>query len=242
MDLYNILVDISKYLRVPGILVSLIFLVRIIKPVSFISAGIIEQRMFSKDKLFLLRVSKHLIYTFYCILFFISIATLEFEPSLCIVYSSILLGVIILCTIILINTGEVKGKILEKIQKKHWLRALHIILLFIFIILVFQSLYYILLAVIKKGTYNDMDLIILIIMIFVFTSLLPSLRGQISKFMNISNEKNAYWRCQKYQKWYLLHAINKDTVLLGDKSNYKLCSQVKIMKLEDLYNETLYIE
>ncbi|WP_342490795.1 hypothetical protein MKX52_12495 [Bacillus sp. FSL R5-0422] len=242
MDLYNILVDISKYLRIPGILVSLIFFMRIIKPVSFISAGIIEQRMFSKDKLFLLRVSKHLIYTLYCILFFISIATLEFEPSLCIVYFSILLAVIILCNIILINTGEVKGKILEKIQEKHWLRALHIILLFIFIILIFQSLYYILLTVVKNGTYNDMDLIILIIMIFVFTSLLPSLRGQISKFMNISNEKYAYWRCQEYQKWYLLHAINKDTVLLGDKSNYKLCSQVKIMKLEDLYNEILYIE
>ncbi|BBP90978.1 hypothetical protein BsIDN1_45960 [Bacillus safensis] len=38
------------------------------------------------------------------------------------------------------------------------------------------------------------------------------------------------------QKWYILHAVNKELILLGNHPKEKLCTVTKIIKLEDLCN------
>lgn len=44
------------------------------------------------------------------------------------------------------------------------------------------------------------------------------------------------------KSWCVLHAINKELILLGNNPKPKLCTETKIIKLEDLCNIKMSIE
>ncbi|WP_371175930.1 hypothetical protein ABKQ09_10130 [Bacillus atrophaeus] len=60
--------------------------------------------------------------------------------------------------------------------------------------------------------------------------------NSFSKFIKWSHEQSVYIEDEKKQKWYILYSINKETVLLGNKNEQRLCSKTMIKRKEELYN------
>ncbi|MEH7650837.1 hypothetical protein, partial [Bacillus safensis] len=103
------------------------------------------------------------------------------------------------------------------------------------------------------GAYNDVfslvgevkswkGLLVIGSTLFVLTLPLPAVIYPVAKLGDWYKRKTTYWIDDKNNKWYLIHPVDKQVILLGDHREYNLCKKTMFLKKEDLYGKTIHIE
>ncbi|WP_369546542.1 hypothetical protein [Bacillus velezensis] len=234
MDLDQALNELFKLLKIP-VLACIFFILKNIKPVSFFSANVVEQRLFSKEQLFGFKVIKHILNTLFWMIVLYP-ATFYLRgiipgPNDLFSYVIVILGGIIWGVIVIINEGS-----FSKIKSSRLCKGIFVTVFMVCLILFYTQLYNFFIDSLLSEEFNLKILGISMLVLFLFTLPIPFILIPISKFIKWSNEQSVYIEDEKKQKWYILYSINKETVLLGNKNEQRLCSKTMIKRKEELYN------
>ncbi|MFP3855876.1 MULTISPECIES: hypothetical protein [Bacillus amyloliquefaciens group] len=234
MDLDQALNELFKLLKIP-VLACIFFILKNIKPVSFFSANVVEQRLFSKEQLFGFKVIKHILNTLFWMIVLYP-ATFYLRgiipgPNDLFSYVIVIFGGIIWGVIVIINEGA-----FSKIKSSRLCKGIFVTVFMVCLILFYTQLYNFFIDSLLSEEFNLKILGISMLVLFLFTLPIPFILIPISKFIKWSNEQSVYIEDEKKQKWYILYSINKETVLLGNKNEQRLCSKTMIKRKEELYN------
>ncbi|MED1774995.1 hypothetical protein ABE385_14595 [Bacillus velezensis] len=234
MDLDQALNELFKLLKIP-VLACIFFILKNIKPVSFFSANVVEQRLFSKEQLFGFKVIKHILNTLFWMIVLYP-ATFYLRgiipgPNDLFSYVIVIFGGIIWGVIVIINEGA-----FSKIKSSRLCKCIFVTVFMVCLILFYTQLYNFFIDSLLSEEFNLKILGISMLVLFLFTLPIPFILIPISKFIKWSNEQSVYIEDEKKQKWYILYSINKETVLLGNKNEQRLCSKTMIKRKEELYN------
>ncbi|MGC2840437.1 hypothetical protein ACOBP9_01000 [Bacillus velezensis] len=234
MDLDQALNELFKLLKIP-VLACIFFILKNIKPVSFFSANVVEQRLFSKEQLFGFKVIKHILNTLFWMIVLYP-ATFYLRgiipgPNDLFSYVIVIFGGIIWGVIVIINEGA-----FSKIKSSRLCKGIFVTVFMVCLILFYTQLYNFFIDSLLSEEFNLKIFGISMLVLFLFTLPIPFILIPISKFIKWSNEQSVYIEDEKKQKWYILYSINKETVLLGNKNEQRLCSKTMIKRKEELYN------
>ncbi|MCY7940494.1 hypothetical protein MOC27_14225 [Bacillus inaquosorum] len=232
---------------VPTIAITSIFiavnLFKVFQPITMFSSVVFEQKLFSKEKMFIVKLCKYIFYTLAWMIIFASLGeTLreklnwEYNRNWS-VTAEVLIGIII---IVLVSLNEIRNpeRKMYKIKSngffKIFMVCLYLLLLFIFYIQV-----YLLLAF---PQFKEFDMLTAaILMFFITCAAIPVISGIIFKSINLTNEKHVFIEDEDKNEWFILHPISKEVILLGDKFDPRLCTKTMVVKLEDLYNKPIKV-
>ncbi|KAA6448580.1 hypothetical protein [Bacillus swezeyi] len=245
MELEIVLNKLANSLGIPSVIVPLFFLLRMFKPLSFFSANVVEQRMFSKERIFYFKAFKHVFYTFFWMSTLFSTAFylkdfVDWEPNNVYFYLVLVVGELVWFFIFLINQDALHYRTVSFVKNNRLIKSLLVIIFMGCLWSVYMPFYQLLLLSFETST---LMIGISIGTIFIVTSFIPFILRPISRLIKWSTVKTVYIRDKEQgRKWFVLYAINQDTVLLGDSSEVKACKENMIMKIEDLYNRPIKIE
>ncbi|KEP29394.1 hypothetical protein QNH25_08535 [Bacillus safensis] len=256
MDYFGFL----KTMGIPGNLAAatilFIIIFKLIRPINLLSSSIFEQKLLTKDMVILLLSIKYLGQTLWWVLINLSILYIfdvpswTGDPDLSPMIGSIFfaIGAPTFFLIYAINS--------EFPSKLNRLRV-RILLVILFMICLF-CYYFPLNGTVVTNVFVENPIGKLAIIMGCTTVLclpIPALMKQISKFLywtkekyilvsdiDLANEQNNLESDLNKKSWYVLHAINKELILLGNNPKPKLCTETKIIKLEDLCNIKMSIE
>ncbi|WP_342474692.1 hypothetical protein NST32_05230 [Bacillus sp. FSL L8-0215] len=241
MDFKDIIKDLSEFLKIPGISLPIIFLLSALKPISFISAGIIEKKFFSKEKLFIFYVFNYFSLTvFLTVIFYLFYELIPLNPDYYRNYVFILtwfwmiLGFfIVLCSMNI--------SFLQRVKMITWLKNLIIIIYLLLTFFLFIGVYNDVFSV--AGEVKSWKEFLVLVSILLFITLpLPTIIYPAAKLGDWYKQKTTYWIDDKNNKWYLIHPVDKQVILVGDHKDYNLCNKTMFLKKEDLYEKTIHIE
>ncbi|WP_254505649.1 hypothetical protein [Bacillus altitudinis] len=240
MDINEILKGLKEYYKIPSIVVTLIIVFSAIRPISFISAGIVEKKFFSKEKLFFFNAVKHIFHTLlWTIILYTGATFILIKINEDAKVSILILGQFIWLLIQSTFTNK-ESKISRIITSNKWLKCIVVILFFACFLCFYLAFYNMVLAIDNGGTFKEVLVIGLIL--FIITLPVPSIMKPIFKCIKWYTDRVLYWEDKEKNKWYLIHLIDKNSFLVGDHKDYILCKKTKLLKKEDLYGKTFHIE
>ncbi|WP_307892584.1 hypothetical protein [Bacillus swezeyi] len=263
MDVFSLLksIGLPGYIAAAGILVY-IFVITF-RPITLLSANIFEKKLFSKERLFLLMSWSHLWQTAFWTSVFFSIVNLtgvpkwtaETNSSTLVSTVAVFLGELLFLLIFLVN-NKVDSRFLN-FFKEYWARCLLAVAFVICLSIFYFALNGLIVGNIEGENQVD-KLIAILVLSFSFSLPIPALMKPVSKLIEWSKEKHIFIKEESEQEshhntptseeshdkgnWYVLHAINKELILLGNNSNPKLCTETKIIKIEELCDKKMFIE
>ncbi|WP_440097217.1 hypothetical protein ACTDI5_06990 [Bacillus paralicheniformis] len=263
MDVFSLLMKIGLpgYIASGGILVY-IFVITF-RPITLLSSNTFEKKLFSKERLFLLMSWSHLWQTafwtslFFCMITLIGVPkwTAEINSSTLVSTIAVFLGELLFLLIVLVN-NKVDSKILN-FFKAYWARCL-LAVTFVTCLFIFYFALNGLIVDSIEGENQVDKLTAILVLSFSFSLPIPALMKPVSKLIEWSKEKHIIIKEESEQEshhdtptseksagngnWYVLHAINKELILLGNKPNPKLCTETKVIKIEELCNKKMFIE
>ncbi|AUS10702.1 hypothetical protein P5630_14460 [Bacillus subtilis] len=219
---------------IPSVLGTLGYLLlQIIKlwnPVTVFSSSVVERKFYSKEKLLIIRFSTYIFSVLAWMTGFVSMAhlTSKFKWDSKLLLIEICGGILVIIFFILsVKNKKIKSKILLVITVFSYMVSF----------LIFYTGLNGLLLPFQNGDRNEIMALLLIS--FFFSCYIPILFQPFKKIYEPS--KNVYIEYEG-DKWYILHAINKDYLLLGNESDHKSCSTTMIKKKENLYDKPIEIE
>ncbi len=236
MSLDQALNELFKLLKIP-VIGCIFFILKNIKPVSFFSANVVEQRLFSKEQMFSFKVIKHILTTlFWVIVLYPTTFYLRGiipGPNDLSSYVIVIVGGIIWSVVKITNEGA-----FSKIKSSRLCKGFFVVVFMVCLILFYTQLYSFFIDSLlpEKGKFNLKVFGGSLLVLFLFTLPIPFILIPISKFIRWSTEQSVYIEDEKKQKWYILYSINKETVLLGNKNEQRLCTKTMIKRKEELYN------
>ncbi|NPC93638.1 hypothetical protein HOO54_15705 [Bacillus sp. WMMC1349] len=269
MDVFSLLksIGLPGYIAAGGILVY-IFVAKL-RPITLLSANIFEKKLFSKEKLFLLMIWRHLWHTAFWSSFFFSIVILTGIPKWTVDINSSssvgtvfgIFGELLFVLIFLLNDPKYKEEDsrISNFFKAYWARCLLAITFVICLSIFYFAFNGFIVGSTEGGNQVD-KLIVILVVSFILSLPIPVLMKSVSKLLEWSKEKHIFIKEEYEQEsqhnipiseerhnhekgqWYVLHAINKELILLGNESNPKLCTETKVIKLEELCDKTMFIE
>ncbi|MGK9488521.1 hypothetical protein [Bacillus pumilus] len=241
MDINEVLKVIKEYYKVPSIVVAIFFLFKSIKPISFISAGILEKKFFSKEKLFIFKTGKYIIHTLFCtIILYIGATFVSIKINGDFMIFLLYLGEFLLLLIVSTYTNK-ETSVSKSITSNKWLKSL-VIILFIACFLCFYFTFYNMVLAIDFDHQSYKEVLVIGLMLFILTLPVPLIMKPVSIFLNWYTNRVLYWEDNEKNKWYLIHLIDKSSFLVGDHRDYISCQRTMLLKKEDLYGKTLHIE
>lgn len=233
----------------PTIVISGVFiainLFKVFQPITMFSSVVFEQKLFSKERMFIVRACKYMFYTFAWMVIFAALGeklkekfNWDYNGKLS-VTAEILIAVITIIVVLLNLVKEPKRtmfKIKNNIYFKLFMVCSYVILLFIF----YTEVYFL----IAFSQFNDVKLLTAaVVVFFVACAAIPVVSTTVlNATVDWSTKKNVFIEDEYNKRWYILHPINKEVILLGNKSEPALCTETVIMKLEDLYKVPIKIE
>ncbi|MEC1409814.1 hypothetical protein P9C93_04260 [Bacillus safensis] len=261
MEFYELLkpFGIPSYIAALAVLSYLVF--KKIRPISLLSSNIFEKKLFSKDQLFSLFILRYFgetvmwMFINLVIIYIFGAPDWTGNPSQSQFVASIasLIGSVIFVVILIVNERKEKY---PQFLDLNWVRGIAFFL-FLCCVLIFYFSF--------NGTLiHDIGseisigaLIFILILVFIFYLPIPIIMRSSLKFVYDRKEQNIYICANELRetdnpingndeinqhKWYILHAVNKELILLGNHPKEKLCTVTKIIKLEDLCNIKMSIE
>lgn len=240
MDLKEFIKEISEYIKIPGIVLPIIFFLGTLKPISFISAGIVERKFFSKEKLFFFKTGKLFLHTLLwaCVMFSgatFMLVDINENVFLVMLFLGELLWLLILST----QTNKESGIPKKVASNKLW-KFTVVISFFVCLLFVYCSTYKMFLNIDNGGTFRGALVIGLIL--FLLTLPVPFLMKPVLILLEWYETKGLYWEDNEKNKWYLIHLIDKNSFLVGDNKDYILCNKTMLLKKEDLYGKIIKVE
>lgn len=233
--------ELLSYFEVPSYVILLVglalYLIRILNPITLFSSNVVEQMLFSKEQMFSLKVIKHILNTLFwvIVLYPTTFYLRDVIPGPNDFYSYVIafVGGIIWGIVKITNEGA-----FSKIKSSRLCKGLFVLVFMICLILFYMELYsfFIELPFLEKEKFNLKVFGWSMLVLFLFTLPIPFILKPISKIIKWSSEQIVYIEDEKKQKWYILYSINKETVLLGNKNEYRLCTKTMIKRKEELYN------
>ncbi|MEK5082536.1 hypothetical protein [Bacillus sp. FSL H8-0515] len=262
MDVVGLLksIGIPGYVAAAGILVY--GLVVTFRPITTLTANIFEKKLFSKEKLFIVMIWRHFWQTVFWTAAFLSILsltnlpewTVNFNTSTTVGTITATIGEILFVIILFIKEFEDKDCGFSNFFKPYWRRCSVVIIFVTCLILFYVALDGFIIGSSKDE--NQLTKLIYILGIpFVFSLPVPFLMRPVSRLVEWSRDKyividrseqerpqNPSTNEESDNCWYVLHAISKELILLGNKPNPKLCTETKIIKLEELCDKKMFIK
>ncbi|UZD75319.1 hypothetical protein [Bacillus siamensis] len=272
MDVFSLLksIGIPGSVAAGGILIYLFGVT--FRPITLLSANAFEKKLFSKEKLFLLMSWQHFWQTMLWMCVFLSFTislnvqkwAINQKLSSTVGSIAIVVGELIFFLILAVKDSKKenpKWNILKSKPMKIVLSVLFILCLGVFYIS-FDG--FIVGSALQEKGLNKF--ILLLIFPFFISLPIPFLMRPISRFIEWSKEMNIYIISvnedrqqegvtqdvqnevptdlgdKKRIRWYILHPINKEFILLGNNANRKLSTETKIIKFEELCDTTMFIE
>ncbi|MEK4790059.1 hypothetical protein [Bacillus sp. FSL K6-2971] len=237
-------------------IIVLLIIFKLIRPINLLSSSIFEQKLLTKDMVILLLSIKYLGQTLWWVLINLSILytfgvpSWTGDPNLSPMIGSIFFTIgAPIFTIIYVINSQSSSKL-----NRFGVRVLLAILFMVCLL----CYYFPLNGTVVTNVFVENPIGKLAIIIGCMTVLclpIPALMKQISKFLywtkekyilvsdiDLANEQNILESVLNKKSWYVLHAINKELILLGNNPKPKLCTETKIIKLEDLCNIKMSIE
>lgn len=235
--------NILNQLKVPGALLLIITMIIKLKPVSFLTSNDLERKLSSKEFRFSYSIVTYLLQTLLYTLFVVVLADLingliaEYSLFHDIIFFLIELVLVVIFSIFYMKYE--KGKKFNPDPEK-WYKTLGFLLLILLYLLGWLcSISYIL----SRSVYHDFspknDLtnelwIALVVAAYILCLMLPLLFKPILKYVEIQSKRDYYIEDDEKQKWYILHPINSEEILLGDKVNSTSSKQYKIIPKDNL--------
>lgn len=205
--------------------------------VSVITAQNLEKKLLSKEKNFINKTFRYLFNVFIFTLIIFSVANLiKGSYNFWVALSLLLISELIIMYFISKNTN-----ITFKSFKQTSLKF-DIMLFFIFFLLVifgFAMFVSEIFMVSDNKSQNFTIFITALIISFMFSIALPLIVKPGLKTINWYNEKTVYI-IEDGQKWFILHPINNDSILLGNSKTPNECTKNKLINKEYLLNKIIY--
>ncbi|MGR8013580.1 hypothetical protein ACU6IJ_06345 [Bacillus sp. RM3] len=240
MNSIEIFKELTGYLKIPSIVVTFFVIFSTIKPISFISAGVIEQKFFSKDKLFVYKTGKCILVTVLWMFVLYSGATfILIDIYVGILFTAMVIAGLLLLLIYDYNNNVGIDILNQKIRSHSWLQIL-MIFMFFALFLCFYIGFYKMFLELNINSLNGM--LVLGFVLFIVTLPIPFILKPISEFGNWYTYKVPYWLDNEGNKWYIIHPLDRNVLLLGDNKNYNKCKETMILKKEDIHGKKVYIE
>ncbi len=233
---------------VPTITITSIFiavnLFKVFQPITMFSSVIFEQKLFSKEKMFFVKLCRYIFYTLFWMITFTFLGEtlrekLKWEYNE--IWSAVSESLIFVIVIFLVSLSVITKpeRKLFKLKSNNYFKifmvCLYLLLLFIFYIQI-----YLLLAFPQFKEEFDM-LIAAILMFFITCTAIPVITGTVFKSINLTYEKHVFIEDEDKNEWFILHPISKEVILLGDKYDPRLCTKTMVLKLEDLYKKPIKV-
>lgn len=243
MDFKDIIKEMNEYLKLPGISLSIIFLLSALRPISFISAGIIEKKFFSKEKLFIFYVINYFSLTFFfTVILYLLSELIPLNPDY---YRNFIFMLtlfwVILGFFIVLCSMTTSISLLQSVKMISWLKNLVIIIYLLLTLFLFIGVYKDVFSV--TGEIKSWKEFLVLGSILLFITLpLPTIIYPVAKLGDWYKRKITYWIDDKNNKWYLIHPVDKQVILVGDHPEYNLCKKTMFLKKEDLYEKEIHIE
>ncbi|MBU5261958.1 hypothetical protein [Bacillus atrophaeus] len=262
MDVFGLLksIGIPGYIAAGGILAY--GLVVTFRPVTALSANIFERKLFSKEKLFTIMIWRHFWQTVLWTAVFLSIIsltnlpkwTVNFNASTTVGTITATIGEILFVIILFIKEFENNGSGFSNFFKPYWIRCSVVIAFVICLTLFYVALDGFIIGS-TRGENQLTKLITILGFPFVFSLPVPILMRPVSRLVDWSKDKYIVIEKSEHERqqnpptneesddcWYVLHAINKELIFLGNQPNPKLCTKTKTIKLEELCGQTMFIK
>lgn len=242
--------ELLSYFEVPSYVISLVgialYLIRVLHPITLFSSNVVEQKLFSKERLFFVVVCKYFAYGLYFEFIFICIS-ISFNNRFGWTYNEVVNGVspIFIALIIFFSLIANETRNTENVLFKARSNKIIKILVFLLYLIALFTFYINSALLIYFSEYeNSRWQIFALLIFFLICAAIPFISIPVIKFMNGSTKKAVYIKDKNNEEWFILHPINKDSVLLGNNSDPKRCEKTMFKKIEDIYNEpiTLKIE
>ncbi|MDZ5669676.1 hypothetical protein [Bacillus stercoris] len=237
--------ELLSYFEAPSYVISLVgivlYLIRILHPITLFSSNVVEKKLFSKERLFFVAVCKYFAYGLYFgILFFC--LSISFNDSFGWTYNEVRNDVSLVFIALIIMFSLIANEI--RIIKARSNKAIKLLVFLLYLIASFTFYINSALLIFFSEYENSRWQIFALLILFLICAAIPFISIPVIKFINGSTKKAVYIRDKNNKKWFILHPINKEIVLLGDNSDPKRCEKTMFKKIEDIYNEpiTLKIE
>ncbi len=242
--------ELLSYFEAPSYVISLVgialYLIRILNPITLFSSNVVEKKLFSKERLFFVAVCKYFAYGLYFGILFMCIS-ISFNNSFGWTYSEVRndVSLIFIALIIMFSLIANETRNTENVLFKA--RSNKIIKLLVFLLYLIASFTFYInsaLLIFFSEYENSRWQIFALLILFLICAAIPFISIPVIKFINGSTKKVVYITDENNDDWFILYPINKEIVLLGDKSDPKRCEKTMFKKIEDIYNEpiTLKIE
>ncbi|MED0772643.1 hypothetical protein [Bacillus siamensis] len=262
MDVVGLLksIGIPGYIAAAGILAY--GLVVTFRPITTLTANIFEKKLFSKEKLFTIMIWRHFWQTVFWTAVFLSILslsnlpewTVNFNTSTTVGTITATIGEILFIIILFIKEFEDKDWGFSNFFKPYLARCSIVIIFVICLILFYVALDGFIIGSTKDE--NQLTKLICILALpFVFSLPVPFLMRPVSRLVEWSKDKyividrseqerqqNPSTNEESEDYWYVLHAISKELILLGNEPKPKLCTETKIIKLDELCDKKMFIK
>lgn len=265
------LVKIFNYIGIPGMIGGLVAIIWKVAPLSHLTADIVEVKLFSKEKRFLVKSVKYLFYTFIATAFIFTfvdfminrLESVSFTAVNILLFLNLILFYFLLFftsfnsfsyrqTKKLIKTFKVKWvvKCVLFIQKQSVIKKL--IFFIFYIILTYITIGLCLsFIVFESGLYlgireKELDYLLAISLFsFFFSLLIPVLFKPGLNLINWYKGKQTIYiedEEDKSKRWYILYPTQKNYVLLGNKKEEFLCTEKRLIQKEDILKKIIYLE
>ncbi|MCY8298585.1 hypothetical protein MOE00_09075 [Bacillus inaquosorum] len=233
---------------VPTITITSIFLAvnffKVFQPITMFSSVIFEQKLFSKEKMFFVKLCRYIVYTLAWMITFTFLGEtlrekLKWEYNeIWSAVSELLIFVIVIVLVSLSVITKPERK-LFKLKSNNYFKII-MVCLYLMLLFFFYIQMYLLLAF---PQFKQIEMLTAaIIMFFVVCTAMPVLTGIIFKSINLTSEKHIFIEDENKNAWYILYPINKKVILLGDKYDSRLCTKTMIVTLEDLCNKPISVD
>ncbi|WP_028562714.1 hypothetical protein [Paenibacillus pinihumi] len=227
-----------------------------LKPITILSSGIIEQKLFSKEKRFLIKFLKIILEIFFTIITLLAFTVTLFSSKN--LYNNILVIVWVIIFLVYLFTilwlVEIKKMNFFDVFKK---RSSSNILLYVLLSLFFLSLY--LLPSYFVGTTFYAEIVsqalsfserlgvllgLSVIYLVTCTVLIPisHIATKFLNFRDLNPINKAVFIKLGDEKWFLSHQVGQKTYYLMDDPNPDKSSKFKFMKEEELLTQILQVE
>lgn len=260
----GVLEQIPKLAGVPGIILSILFILFKINPITLVTANPVEIKLLTKEKRFWIRIVKYVGEVSVTLLLLLTLTTTifndksMFKPTLAIVWAIIL--VVWLFFIMIIQ--EITNKSLMDLignWKKIWSVPTFFILLWLTTGLYLLPSYFVgtqmfsVLNTVQKASTKEVLFVLGVISlmyVFMIIFLIIPVTRKLYRFFNIDeafpNFKNKYVYIELEEngvmkRWYLNYPIDNKHYYLMDTPYFTFTTQSRFIEIEELYNKVLKI-
>lgn len=260
----SVLEQIPKLAGVPGIILSILFILFKINPITLVTANPVEIKLLTKEKRFWVRLVKYIGEVSFILLLLLVFTTTVFndksmfKPIIAIVWA-IILAVWLFFIMVLQETTN--KRLMDLIG--NWNKVLSVPTFFILLWL--TTGFYLLpsyfvgtqmfsvLNTVQKATTKDVLLVLGVISsmyVFMIIFLIIPVTRRLYRFFSIDeafpNFKNKYVYIELEEngvmkRWYLNYPIDNKYYYLMDTPNFTFTTQSRFIEIEQLYNKVLKI-